>query len=200
MSIRAEAWLTGGIDVSRQIGNRLSSQPRDCVSAFRIDAYPLRGRFQPSPTAMHGCIPERSYRLKFVLSICNGLAAWLLGMREPASIATHAMRGALFESFVVGEFVKQRFHAGQPAELYFWRDNVGHEVDLLFEVDGGLQAVEIKSGMTFAQDWPAAARRWTSYAGKEALPPWIIYGGERGFDVEGCRVFSWRALCEDPNA
>lgn len=129
-----------------------------------------------------------------------GLAAWLLGIREPTAIAAHAMRGALFESFVVGEFIKQRFHAGQPAELYFWRDNVGHEIDLLFEVDGRLQAVEIKSGMTFSQDWPAAARRWTSYAGTEALPPWIIYGGERGFDVEGCRVFSWRALREDPSA
>ncbi len=59
---------------------------------------------------------------------------------------------------------------------------------------------EIKSGMTFSQDWPAAAKRWTSYAGAEALEPWIIYGGARTFDLTDCRAFSWRALLENPNA
>jgi len=129
-----------------------------------------------------------------------GLAAWLLGIRDAASLATHALRGALFESFVVGEFVKQRFNAGLPADLYFWRDSLGHEVDLLFEVGDRLQAVEIKSGMTFGADWPEAALRWTRNAGDAALTPWIIYGGERSFELATCRVFSWRALRNDPAA
>jgi len=129
-----------------------------------------------------------------------GLAAWLLGIRDARAIASHAMRGALFETFVVGEFVKQRFNAGQPAELYFWRDNVGHEVDLLYETEGKLQAVEIKSGMSFSSDWPSAAKRWSAYAGDMALEPWVIYGGAHSFDREGCRVFSWRSLLESPVA
>ncbi|MCK9284920.1 MAG: ATP-binding protein [Rhodocyclaceae bacterium] len=130
--------------------------------------------------------------------IDTGLAAWLLGIREGAAISSHAMRGALFEALVVGEFVKQRLNAGQPAQLYFWRDNVGHEVDLLFESGGKLQAVEIKSGMTFASDWLDATRRWQGYAGDEALAPWIVYGGDRSFETGDCRVFSWRALMESP--
>jgi len=40
------------------------------------------------------------------------------------------------------------FHAGEPAELYFRCDSAGNEVDLLFERDGKLQPVEIKSGAT----------------------------------------------------
>jgi len=123
-----------------------------------------------------------------------GLAAWLLGIRGAGALAAHAMRGALFENFVIGEFIKQRFNAGQPAELYFWRDNLGHEVDLLFETEGKLQAVEIKSGMTFASDWTAAAARWKQFAGDAARQPWIIYGGEQSFDTEACRVFPWRSL------
>lgn len=138
--------------------------------------------------------PVKTPKLYF---LDTGLAAWLLGIREAAALATHAMRGPLFESFVVGEFVKQRCNAGQAAELYFWRDNVGHEVDLLFEAGDRLQAVEIKSGMTFAADWPAAAARWRGFAGGEALAPWVIYGGDRSFALEGCRVFSWRALREN---
>jgi predicted AAA+ superfamily ATPase len=38
--------------------------------------------------------------------IDTGLAAWLLGIREPAQLALHPLRGALFESLIVGEFLK----------------------------------------------------------------------------------------------
>ncbi len=130
----------------------------------------------------------------------TGLAAWLLGIRGSADASIHALRGALFETMVVGEFVKHRWNAGQPADLYFWRDSAGHEVDLLFEAGGKLQAIEIKSGMTFAADWLDAARRWLDFAGAEALPPWIIYGGDHSFDSSGCRAFSWRTLMESPAA
>lgn len=108
----------------------------------------------------------------------SGLAAWLLGVRDAASLAVHSARGPLFETWVVGELLKRHWNEGRPSPLYFWRDNVGHEVDVLFETPAGLQAVEIKSGTTFAPDWPAAARKWTAFASGEALPPAIVYGGE----------------------
>jgi uncharacterized protein len=85
-----------------------------------------------------------------------------------------------------------------PPRLYFWRDNVGNEVDLLFETSQGLQAVEIKSGSTFASDWPRAATRWRGFAGGEALEPWIIYGGTHSYEREGCRVIAWQDLRHFP--
>ena len=123
-----------------------------------------------------------------------GLMAWLLGIRDVATIETHAARGALFETYIVSELVKQRFNAGRPADLFFWRDNVGHEVDVLYETPQGLQAVEIKSGSTFASDWPTAALKWRKFTGDEALPPIIVYGGKGGYDREACRVVGWREL------
>jgi len=123
-----------------------------------------------------------------------GLMAWLLGIRDAASIQTHAARGALFETFVVSELIKQRFNAGQPADLYFWRDNAGHEVDVLYETAQGLQAVEIKSGSTFASDWPDAIHQWQKFAADEALPPVIVYGGEGDYERQACRVIGWREL------
>jgi uncharacterized protein len=123
----------------------------------------------------------------------TGLMAWLLGIRDAKSVATHALRGALFETFVVSEFLKQRYNAGEPANLYFWRDNVGNEIDLLFETPRGLQAVEMKSGSTFATDWLQAATRWRNFAGSDALQPWLIYGGNSSYEREGCRVIAWRA-------
>lgn len=121
-----------------------------------------------------------------------GLMAWLLGIRDAATIETHAARGALFETWVMSELIKQRFNAGKSAELFFWRDSVGHELDVVFELPQGLQAIEIKSGSTFATDWPEAARKWTSFAGSQALPPLIIYGGAGHYTRQGCDVTGWR--------
>ncbi|MBK7003435.1 MAG: ATP-binding protein [Rhodoferax sp.] len=123
-----------------------------------------------------------------------GLMAWLLGIRDAASIQTHAARGALFETYVVSECIKQRFNAGQSADLYFWRDSAGHEVDLLFETPQGMQAVEIKSGSTFAPDWPDAILKWQKFSADASLPPVIVYGGEGGYERQGCRVMGWREL------
>lgn len=123
-----------------------------------------------------------------------GLAAWLLGIRDPATLATHAQRGALFETWVVGELVKRRCNTGHPAGLHFWRDNVGHEVDVLLEEGDRLQAIEIKSGATFVPEWTAAVRKWLAFAGDAASRPAIIYGGERSFESEGIRVLGWREL------
>lgn len=124
----------------------------------------------------------------------TGLAAWLLGIRDAAALNTYAQRGALFETLVVSEFVKRRYNAAQPADLYFWRDNVGHEVDLLFEAGQKLQAVEIKSGATFVDDWLDALRKWQGFAGDAALSPWVIYGGDDSYRREGARLLAWKDL------
>jgi predicted AAA+ superfamily ATPase len=124
----------------------------------------------------------------------TGLAAWLLGIRDAGSLNTHAQRGALFETLVVSEFVKRSFNAGQPADLYFWRDNTGNEVDLLLEAGDKLLPVEIKSGATFVSDWLRAANKWKSFAGEEALPPRIIYGGVESYAREGVKVHGWKEL------
>ena len=92
--------------------------------------------------------------------------------------------------------MKHRFNEGRAADLYFWRDHVGHEVDVVYEGPQGLQAMEIKSGGTFAADWPAAVYRFQQLsrdASRDAAPaPIIVFGGEGRFERESCRVLGWR--------
>ena len=126
--------------------------------------------------------------------IDTGLAAWLLGIKDVETLNTHAQRGALFENLIVCEFVKQRFNDGKPAALSFWRDHTGHEVDLLFEVGSRLQAVEAKSGATFAAEWLKSLGQWLAFAEDAALPPWLVYGGDASDLREGVRVLAWRDL------
>ena len=122
------------------------------------------------------------------------LDSGLLRIDSPQTLATHALRGAVFESWVVSETLKHRFNQGLPADIYFWRDNHGVEVDLLFEHAGQLHAVEIKSGATFATDWVQACQRWQRYTGTAATDPVLVYGGQDSYSVQGVQVRAWHTL------
>ena len=123
-----------------------------------------------------------------------GLACWLLGIRSAEILETHPARGSLFETLIVGEFLKARFNAGQPADLYFWRDASGREADLVYETPKGLQSVEIKSGQTVTSDYIAATHRAALPVASSALPPVLIYGGTESYERSGIRVLNWTGL------
>lgn len=59
----------------------------------------------------------------------------------------------MFETFIISEYVNARFNQGLPSTSFFWRDNTGHEIDLLIEEGDGLKAIEIKSGVTINEDF-----------------------------------------------
>jgi predicted AAA+ superfamily ATPase len=124
----------------------------------------------------------------------TALAAWLLGLRAPDQLALHPMRGALFENFIVSEFLKARYNAGQPADLYFWRDNNGLEADVLFEDGDRLQTVEIKSGATVTADTIRAGQKSNRFAPDESREPWLIHAGVDTYSRSGVRVIGWRDL------
>lgn len=129
--------------------------------------------------------------------IDTGLAAWLLGIHDARTLNIHAHRGALFENLVITEIIKQRFNRGQPLDLFFWRDNVGHEVDLLFERGQELQAIEIKSGATVSSDWLNAIQKWQGFAGNVARDSWIIYGGTDSYSRQKARIIAWSDLASE---
>ncbi len=78
----------------------------------------------------------------------------------PQSLAIHAFRGHIFETWVVGELLKGRFSRGLKENIYFWRDNVGHEVDCLIDQGMTLIPVEIKSGETVTRDFFKGLNYW----------------------------------------
>ena len=126
----------------------------------------------------------------------TGLAAWLVGIRDPQLLALHPMRGALFETWVLNEFRKFRLNRGLPADLYFWRDNNGLEADLVFEADDGLQCVEIKSSQTITPDLVRAGQRASRFVTGPAPAPWLIHGAPENYTREGVRCISWQRFAE----
>lgn len=124
----------------------------------------------------------------------TGLAAHLLGIHDPAHMAIHSARGALFENFVVCELMKRRYNQGLAAKLYFWRNNTGEEVDVLIEQGGRLMPVEVKSGQTFHAEFLAGLHRWMRHAGDKALPAHLVYGGEESMTRAGVSVHAWHGM------
>lgn len=74
----------------------------------------------------------------------TGLCAYLTSWLTPQTLASGAMSGAFFETFVVTEIYKSHLHNGLHPPMYFLRDSNQVEIDLLIERDGKLHPIEIK--------------------------------------------------------
>ena len=57
--------------------------------------------------------------------------------------------GNIFENLIVIEALKGRYNQGHNADLYFFRDSNGVEIDLLCKTTQGLVGIEVKSSSTW---------------------------------------------------
>lgn len=121
-----------------------------------------------------------------------GLLCWLLGIREAEQVSTHPLRGHIFETLIVSEYVKAYLNRGVPPPIHFWRDSNGNEVDLIVEAGNSLMPIEIKSGQTVNRDFFNGLKRWAELAGDQAGTPTLVYGGEESYSHAGVEVVSWK--------
>lgn len=124
----------------------------------------------------------------------TGLLAWLLAIKQPEQLVMHAMRGAIFENFIISELLKYQYAKGESSNLYTWRDNNGLEVDVIIDQGNTLIPIEVKSGQTMNKDFFKHLNKWKSLAGNDAQQAFLIYGGDQDQDRNDAMVLSWRHL------
>ena len=129
----------------------------------------------------------------------SGLLCHLLGIRTTEQLRVHPLRGSIFENWVCGEIAKARAHRGLAPNLHFYRDQRGHEVDVVLEDAGGVLAVEIKSGQTMASDFLVPLDRLARvFAAASTAPPEVakalVYAGDTGQRRTGVRVVPWHEV------
>lgn len=78
----------------------------------------------------------------------TGLLCFLLKLNDAKSVKLSALKGSLFENYVINEYVKKNYHNNLLLDLWFWRDAVGHEVDLIWQNSDIINLVEIKASET----------------------------------------------------
>lgn len=127
----------------------------------------------------------------------SGLACNLIGIREPAQLVTHPLRGSIFESWVVAEIAKRQLNAGRPLDLRHFRDARGIEVDLILVAGERTCLIEVKSSET---PDPDALGGLAKFAAK--LPGVcqrvVIHAGDRTVRLNGGTLLSWRDLDTAP--
>ena len=123
-----------------------------------------------------------------------GLACWLLGLRTADQVSRDPLWGSLFENFIIMEAMKDRLNAGESAEMYFYRDSEGNEVDLLLPTSGQLHAIEIKAGATVNPDYFKGLKTFASHHPHAIAGGNVIYGGTQNQYRSDWPVYSWQQL------
>jgi hypothetical protein len=122
----------------------------------------------------------------------TGLLCALLGIRSAEQLATHYLRGHIFETYIIAEYVKRCHHAGERPQAWFWRDSHGHEIDLLIEVGPDLCPVEIKAAETLQEDQFRGLSWFRQLTGQPAEGCYLVHGGTRQQVRRDGQVLGWR--------
>lgn len=124
-----------------------------------------------------------------------GLAAYLADIKSADEIITHPLKGGLFETLIIGEFLKFRFNRGLESNLFFWRDKTGHEIDCIIEQSiHETIPVEIKAGRTIAGDYFKNIHYYNVLSGQSPDRSFIVYGGEQDQNRSDGRVIRYSNL------
>ena len=141
----------------------------------------------------HANFRKRMTRSPKLYLVDSGLMCYLLGITEASQLASHPLRGAIFETFVVTELQKQACNRAARPALTFFRSSDGHEVDVLKAHGQSVWPIEIKSAATI-RDRLADELKWYARLNPGARAGTIVYGGEESFPRTGFDILSFRAI------
>lgn len=84
----------------------------------------------------------------------TGLACYLTKYPNAEVLEASAYSGHIFETFVISEIIKSFTNNGMDAKryLYYYRDNNGHEIDLIIDYNNKLYPIEIKKSKNPGHD------------------------------------------------
>ena len=74
----------------------------------------------------------------------TGLVSYLMGFGSPTALWSSVQAGALWENYVINQWLRWRDWHAPRVGLWYWRDQGGNEVDLILDIDQRLFAVECK--------------------------------------------------------
>ena len=121
----------------------------------------------------------------------SGLLCYLLGIERVDQVGRDPLIGNMFENLVVLEALKARYNQGLTPNLYFYRDNQGHEIDLLHKQGSELLGVEIKSAST----WNASFKKALQHFDQKLKPlakRAVVYSGKTIEFSDGVQTTSYK--------
>jgi len=120
----------------------------------------------------------------------TGLACYLLGIGTVEQLVKDSLYGNLFENWVLVELMKARYNQALEPRLYFYRDVLGWEVDLLLQQGSCLIPIEIKSTKTFSSSFLKGLHYFHEQAPKKAKGGVVIYSGAQTQKIGDFQLFT----------
>ena len=74
----------------------------------------------------------------------TGLCSYLCRWSSAETLENGAMDGAMLETYIVSELIKNRYNGGLLSDLYFYRDKEKREVDIIIPIGNAIYPIEIK--------------------------------------------------------
>ncbi len=144
----------------------------------------LRGTFQwlEIPAFSRNPIKNLSQKPKGYLTD-TGLACYLLRLSSSEAVLGHPLFGALFETFVMLDLIKQVQGLGTLPAFQHFRLHSGMEVDLIAEINGKYYPIEIKAASSVKPHDAAGVSRFQDLSGKQAGAGLIVYGGRQALRI-----------------
>lgn len=122
----------------------------------------------------------------------TGLLCYLLRIKNTDQLKVHPLRGAIFENWVIVEYIKDYYHKGEEPPVYYWRDQHGHEVDLVIDEGSFLDLIEIKSSTTFRKEFLKNISWLNKLQGRKKET--CIYGGTKEFVLGDTLILPWNKI------
>lgn len=108
----------------------------------------------------------------------TGLAAYLMGVTEAEQLDLGTVKGALFENTAILELMKAALNDGKNANLMFYRESSGKEVDIVDDHGLFIDLYEVKSSSTFKAEYNANLKHLKALLPDTVRQAAVIYNGE----------------------
>lgn len=141
----------------------------------------------------HSNLRKRVVKTPKLYFVDTGLLCRLLDITSAEALRTHALRGPVFENWVVVETLKHINNRNLAGRLYFYRDFSGNEVDLVVETGAGVLGVEVKSGSTVRPAFFKGLKAWQQVFGQGARGA-VVYAGAQDQAMRNTPVIPWQAF------
>ena len=187
------AGRTGQLLNLERLGNEAGvSQPTAREWLSLLEASYIAFRLPP----WHANVSKRLVKTPKLYFYDTGIVSVLLGVQNKDQLHNHPLRGALFETLVVSDIVKEFLHRGRRAPVSFFRDAKGNEVDLIISRGDRQIPVEIKSTTTYSSELCAGIHRFRSIAPGVAAddPAFLVFDGADSFLAKDVKVLPRTAV------
>jgi predicted AAA+ superfamily ATPase len=145
--------------------------------------------------AWHKNIRKQVIKAPKLHFIDTGLVCFLLGIRSAEELRHHPLRGAIFESWVASEILKDFTNQGRTPMLYHYREPRGLEIDLIIESAEKLHLMEIKSGATISSSFfNNLAKFRAQHSNISSIDSSLIYAGSDNYRRQDTQVISWNSI------